>query len=74
VSFELGRASVAIGDVTLFSQGRPHDERAPAAAEVLRRPDVKITLNLGAGGSQEATMWTCDLSAEYVKINAEYRT
>jgi glutamate N-acetyltransferase/amino-acid N-acetyltransferase len=36
--------------------------------------DLAITVDLGAGGSHSATVWTCDLSAEYVKINAEYRT
>ena len=28
----------------------------------------------GTGGSEQATIWTCDLSAEYVRINADYRT
>jgi glutamate N-acetyltransferase / amino-acid N-acetyltransferase len=31
-------------------------------------------VDLGAGGTHAATVWTCDLTAEYVKINAEYRT
>jgi glutamate N-acetyltransferase/amino-acid N-acetyltransferase len=35
---------------------------------------MTITVDLGTGGHDEATMWTCDFSAEYVKINAEYRT
>jgi glutamate N-acetyltransferase/amino-acid N-acetyltransferase len=32
---------------------------------------VRVMLNRG---SQQATVWTCDLSHEYVTINAEYRT
>jgi glutamate N-acetyltransferase/amino-acid N-acetyltransferase len=32
-----------------------------------------ISVDLGAG-SATSTVWTCDLSAEYVRINAEYRT
>ena len=36
--------------------------------------DVLIYVDLGAGGRHDATMWTCDLSAEYVRINADYRT
>jgi glutamate N-acetyltransferase/amino-acid N-acetyltransferase len=35
---------------------------------------VTIDVDLGTGGSGRATVWTCDLSAEYVKINGEYRT
>jgi N-acetylglutamate synthase/N-acetylornithine aminotransferase len=29
---------------------------------------------MGTEGGGDATVWTCDLSAEYVRINAEYRT
>ena len=72
--FAIGRASVSIGDVPLFVMGVPHDERADDAARVLANRDITITIDVGAGGSGEATMWTCDLSAEYVRINGEYRT
>jgi glutamate N-acetyltransferase / amino-acid N-acetyltransferase len=72
--FILDRASVRIGDVDLFVQGVPFDERADAAATVLQQPQMTISVDLGTGGKGEATMWTCDFSAEYVKINAEYRT
>jgi len=73
-AFDLDRASVAIGDVPLFVAGVPHDERADQAATVLQAATMTVTVDLGTGGGHEATMWTCDFSAEYVKINAEYRT
>jgi glutamate N-acetyltransferase/amino-acid N-acetyltransferase len=73
-AFSLDRASVAIGDVRLFVDGVPHDERADQAADVLSRRDVAVAVDLGTGGPHAATMWTCDLSADYVRINAEYRT
>jgi glutamate N-acetyltransferase/amino-acid N-acetyltransferase len=41
---------------------------------VLQAKEVTVSVDLGAGGSFTATMWTCDFSAEYVRINAEYRT
>ena len=72
--FALDHASVRIGDIDLFVNGVPFDERTDAAATVLQQKQMVITVNLGTGGSHEATMWTCDFSAEYVKINAEYRT
>ena len=72
--FVLNRASVRIGDVDLFVGGVPFDERADAAATVLQQKQMTITVDMGTGGHGEATMWTCDFSAEYVKINAEYRT
>jgi glutamate N-acetyltransferase/amino-acid N-acetyltransferase len=73
VDLELERSAVRIGPITLFEDGQPHDERAPAAAEYLKRQEVELEVHLGAG-EHEATMWTCDLTAEYVRINAEYRT
>ena len=74
VAFDLDRARVSIGDVELFAEGRPFDERAPLASDHLQQPEVWLRVDLGTGGSGAARMWTCDLSADYVKINAEYRT
>jgi glutamate N-acetyltransferase/amino-acid N-acetyltransferase len=73
-AFRLDRASVSIGHVKLFADGTPHDERADEAAAVMQTPEMTITVDLGVGGRYSATMWTCDFSAEYVRINAEYRT
>ncbi len=73
-AFSLEGALVRIGPHVLFSGGEPHDELAPAAADYLRNMELEIEVGIGAGGSERATMYTCDLSAEYVKINAEYRT
>jgi glutamate N-acetyltransferase / amino-acid N-acetyltransferase len=72
--FVLGGARVQIGSLVLFENGRPFDDLAPKAAEYLTGKDLEITVDVGAGGPHRATVWTCDLSAEYVKINAEYRT
>jgi glutamate N-acetyltransferase / amino-acid N-acetyltransferase len=72
--FVLDRAAVRIGPVELFSGGAPHDERAAEAAEYLAGRDIVVEVDLGTGGTGSSEMWTCDLSAEYVRINAEYRT
>jgi glutamate N-acetyltransferase/amino-acid N-acetyltransferase len=74
VPFSLDAAVVRIGSLVLFSNGQPHDDLAPRAAEYLRGKEIAIEVDLGAGGAARATMYTCDLSAEYVRINAEYRT
>jgi glutamate N-acetyltransferase/amino-acid N-acetyltransferase len=73
-AFSIDRAAVRIGPLPLFSSGAPHDELAPDAAAYLRGDDIEIEVDLGTGGPGTARMWTCDLSAEYVRINAEYRT
>jgi len=73
VAFELPRAAVTIGPIVLFKDGTPHDEAAPQAADYLKGKDLAVGVHLGAGSSS-STVWTCDLSAEYVRINADYRT
>ncbi len=74
VAFSLDHATVRIGPLVLFSDGQPHDHLAPQAAGYLMGKEIEIEVNVGAGGTGQATIYTCDLSAEYVKINAEYRT
>lgn len=73
VAFELSRAAVMIGPTTLFRNGRPYDEAAAEAAEYLKGTEIAVSVDLGSGAAS-STVWTCDLSAEYVRINAEYRT
>jgi glutamate N-acetyltransferase/amino-acid N-acetyltransferase len=73
VAFDVSRAAVAIGGIVLFKDGQPFDEHAPEAARYLKNDEVSVSVDLGSGGDM-STVWTCDLSAEYVRINAEYRT
>ncbi len=66
--------SVALGEVRLIESGEPHPSyREEFGAAVVSRPEFSIRVGLGRGSAQ-ATVWTCDLSYDYVKINAEYRT
>jgi glutamate N-acetyltransferase/amino-acid N-acetyltransferase len=74
VPFDVQRATVHVGGILLFENGLPHDEAAPLAEEHLKGTDIRIEVSLGTGGHQAATIWGCDLSAEYVRINGEYRT
>ena len=74
VGFDLARARVAIGGVELFRDERIFEDREAAAAEHLKTSEVELAIDLGAGGDGAATVWTCDFSAEYVRINADYRT
>jgi glutamate N-acetyltransferase/amino-acid N-acetyltransferase len=74
VPFSLDHAIVRIGPVTLFADGTPFDERAPLAAAYLEGKEIDVEVDLGTGGDGSSRMWTCDLSADYVRINADYRT
>ena len=70
VKLNTERVTFDLGAVRVFADGLPTG--ADAAAEVAG-PDVKISVDLGVG-TGEATVWTCDLSKEYVDINALYHT
>jgi glutamate N-acetyltransferase / amino-acid N-acetyltransferase len=61
------------GELQLVEGGTPLNYSEEQATEIFRLPeiDVRMELNLGAGS---ATVWTTDLSYEYVKINGDYRT
>jgi glutamate N-acetyltransferase / amino-acid N-acetyltransferase len=72
--FDINRLTVHVGGVLLFENGLPHDDAAPRAGEHLKQKDIQIDVNLGTGSGATATIWTCDLSAEYVRINGEYRS
>ena len=72
--FDVQRVTVRVGGVRLFENGLPHDEAAPQAAEHLKGKEITIDVGLGEHPGSSATVWTCDLSAEYVRINGEYRT
>src|SRR5262249_28282282 len=77
VPLDPGRLRLAFGEdadaVTLVRDGLPAEFDARAASALLRRDPVLIHLDLGLGDA-EATVWTCDFSAEYVAINAHYTT
>lgn len=61
------------GDVQVLSNGRPIDCDKQALHAVVRQREYKVTLVLNLG-SASASAYTCDLSYDYVKINAEYTT
>ncbi|MCU0734507.1 MAG: bifunctional glutamate N-acetyltransferase/amino-acid acetyltransferase ArgJ [Methylotetracoccus sp.] len=71
---EIGRVALWLGDVPIVIGG----ERAPsyteaAGQEVMNRSEITVRIALGRGDAS-CTVLTCDLSYEYVRINAEYRT
>ena len=67
------KISLAIGDVIIVKDGVgiAFDEQNLKA--IMSEQDIMVTVDLGMG-THKATMWTCDFSYEYVKINGEYHT
>ena len=73
VTFEPDRVAITFGGVTVCRFGVATAFDRGQAAATLRGRDVAITVDLGLGGS-EATFLTCDLTHDYITINAEYTT
>jgi glutamate N-acetyltransferase/amino-acid N-acetyltransferase len=57
----------------LVGGGQPLDYAESAASAIFAGPQIAVTVDLGLGAGQ-ATVWTCDLSHDYVSINGHYRT
>ncbi|MDQ4078068.1 MAG: bifunctional glutamate N-acetyltransferase/amino-acid acetyltransferase ArgJ [Chloroflexota bacterium] len=73
VPFDPGKAHLWFGDLQLLKDGAPVGVDEARALEILSATDIYLTLALGEGDAS-ACLWTCDLSYDYVTVNAEYRT
>ncbi|MEF3275074.1 MAG: bifunctional glutamate N-acetyltransferase/amino-acid acetyltransferase ArgJ [Chloroflexus sp.] len=67
------RVVLHFGGMRVLENGLPLPFDEQAAHQLLDVPEITIDADLGLGDGQ-ATVWTCDLSCDYVRINAEYRT
>ena len=74
VSLNLSRTTVRLCGVAVFRAGAATGSAARKRAQKrLQSPEVAIEVDLGAGRARFAVL-TCDLSYDYVRINAEYTT
>jgi glutamate N-acetyltransferase/amino-acid N-acetyltransferase len=70
---QVDRASVFIGEHCAFERGAPTSVPYPVISKALDAKEVVISVDLGLGDGA-ATAWGCDLTEEYVRINAHYTT
>ncbi len=61
------------GSLLVYSQGMPQPFDEGRAKDLLTAPEVCARADMGMGQAQ-ATAWGCDLTYDYVKINADYRS
>jgi glutamate N-acetyltransferase/amino-acid N-acetyltransferase len=74
VSIEPGTIDVYFADVLMVKSGMGCGKRAEAeATQILKQPEYTLTIDLKAGAGK-ASVFTCDFSIDYVKINASYRS
>jgi len=63
-----------VGAIQVFKNGRPTNADLKKVQSVMQQKDVAITVDLGTPGKHEHRVYTCDLSREYIRINADYHT
>jgi glutamate N-acetyltransferase/amino-acid N-acetyltransferase len=74
VKLDLSRTEVRLCGVPVFRRGASTGVAARArAGRRMRAPEIEIAVQLGAGRSR-CRIWTCDLSYDYVRVNADYTT
>ena len=69
------RVGLFFEDLCVFENGAPvaGDEVERKASRIFRQKEIRVRLELGMGEAS-FTVWTCDFSFDYVKINASYRS
>jgi glutamate N-acetyltransferase / amino-acid N-acetyltransferase len=68
------KLAIWLGDIEVAKDGEVASTyREEFGAAYMKRPEITITVDV-AVGSAAATVWTCDLTAEYIAINADYRS
>jgi glutamate N-acetyltransferase/amino-acid N-acetyltransferase len=71
---DVSHVALWLGDVQVVERGgRAASYREEDGARVMKPAEIAVRVDLGRGRAA-ATVWTCDFSYDYVKINAEYRT
>ena len=73
VKLNPNKLSCKLGPITVFKNGTPKKFDAKKASKVISQTEHTITVDLGAGKADDFC-YGCDLSAEYVRINADYHT
>ena len=67
------KVTIKFGDITVYADGLITKFDQDAARKLLAEHDIVVDIDLGLGNSQ-ATVYSCDLSFVYVKVNADYTT
>lgn len=74
IDLDLEKVTVALGDTLLVSSGAvDEDYRESAGQAEMDKDEIWVSINLARGQAKEK-VWTSDLSSEYVRINADYRS
>lgn len=73
VKFDPSKIEIKLGDLPVARHGVGLPFSEARALEILKRDEVTITFDMSQGEA-EVTEWTCDLTEDYIHINADYRS
>ena len=73
VALDESKLHLSVNKVTIYKKGLPVTPAPKRLNSVMKKKEITIQLHLGMG-NKSTTLWTCDLSKEYVSINADYHT
>jgi hypothetical protein len=74
MDLNVNQVQMWLGDVWVAKNGgRNPDYQEADGQRVMQGSEITVKIDLGRGSAQQ-TMWTCDLSHDYVSINADYRS
>ena len=73
VTLDESKLKLAVNKITIYRKGLPVTPAPKKLKSVMKKKEITIQLHLGAG-NKSTTLWTCDLSKEYISINADYHT
>ena len=74
IAFDPERVEIALAGTTVYRNGMPTDFNGYVVSEAMKAKEVQILIDFHQPDGETATVWTCDFSYDYVKINAEYHT
>lgn len=73
ISFNPDKTEIYFDELRILGKNYDINFSEEKAKKILQQKDITITVELNSG-KHSATFWTCDLSAEYVRINGSYRS
>jgi len=74
VGINLNKLSIKFGDLTIVNKGKIYNQyNEDEAAKYMKGPDINFSIDIG-NGKKSFTVYTMDLTNEYIKINSDYRS
>lgn len=74
VKFDPSKADISVNGFLVCRRGYRADFDEPEVQKSMEADEIQLHFRIRGGRSGKARFWTCDLTEEYIRINAEYRT